>query len=608
MSTRQIRIVLLLLFPLLLLNTAKAQGEELISFDFDRVDINLIIRFISELTGVNFIVDPRVHGHITVISPEKIPVKAAYPVFKSILEMYGFSLVQAGEMVKIIPAIEARQQAIRVGVGRELAEIAPDDIIVTQLIPLKHVDVEHVRALLTPLVSRAANMVAHFPTNLLILTETVSNLERLLKVVKEVDVERVGIEKKVIPLQFASATALMPILAPALEHRPGMPRERITRIIPDERTNSLVVMASTEDMREVQELIERLDKEALPPLSEVHVYHLENAKAKELIAILNGLHANRTPAPGSPLLEVQPNIIADEATNSLIIIASPQDHAMFRKVIEELDIRPRQVLVEMLIIEASVDAIRQLGVELAAAERPVKGEVTGMAMTDFVDAIARAGAGLPGLVLGAIRGTTTIMGHEIPNIIAIIQAHAKDIGFEVLASPHIVTSDNKEAHIMIGERVPYVKESRIVERPGLPPEIVKVFGYRDIGIELKITPRISPGRVIHLDVDGSISGAVGKPVNGAITTTERKVSTTMTVEDGATVVIGGLTRDDESRIAYRVPILGYIPVLGWLFRREEAEIIQRNLLIFIAPRVVETAEEAEAIRREKKLEHKEFTP
>lgn len=596
--------IFFLFISLLLAGTAGAQQEEeFISLDFHQVDINLFIRFVSEITGTNFIVDPRVTGHITVISPTKISVDAVYPIFKSILEMHGFSLVQADEMVKVVPSVEARHRAIQIGIGREIEEIPPEDTIVTQLIPLRYVHVNQVRAILAPLVSRASNMVPHLPTNTLILTEVASNIQRLLKIIEEIDIEGVGIERRVIPLKFASAGEIVPTITSAIERQLGAP-ERVLKIIPDERTNSLVIAASAEDMGKIEKLIEELDREAPPLPLEVHVYRLENAKAEELAEVLGGLPAQGVVRGGA---QVEPTIVTDEATNSLIIAATPEDHIMFEEVIEQLDIVQRQVLVEMLIIEASVDVIRQLGAELAGAEQPVEGEVTAMAITNFVDAIATAGAGLPGLVLGAIRGTTAVMGREVPNVIAIIQAHAKDIGFEVLASPHIVTSNNEEAHILIGERIPFVKEARIVEEEvGVAPTVIKTFDYRDVGIELGITPRITPEGLVHLNIEGSISKVVGEPVNGTITTIERRISTVMTIEDGGTAVIGGLTRDDKSKTVYRVPVLGYIPILGVLFRRHAMTAVQRNLLIFLTPRIIETAAEVEEIRREKTLQHEEF--
>ena len=612
-SKMKTKFIFLLLFFFLLTGLAGGEErEEFISLDFNQVDINLIIRFVSEITGTNFIVDPRVRGPITVISPEKIPLEAAYPVFKSILEMHGFSLVPAGEMVKIIPAVEARQQAIRTEVGRELAEIAPDDIVVTQLIPIKYADVNQVRAILTPLVSRAGNMVAHLPTNLLVLTEAFSNLERLLKVVKEIDVEGVRMEREVIPLQFASAQALAPTITSALKRRQPGKKEvgRVVEIIPQERTNCLLVIANTEDMRAVKELIEELDQEALPALSEVRIHPLENARAEELIKILNQIHANRTPARGSPLLKVEPNLVADETTNSLIIVASPQDQVLFQQVIEELDVRPNQVLVEMFIAEVSVDTVKALGIEWAAGDPPVEGRKRGFAHTDFAGVLAAAGIGFPGLVTGIIEGTVTIAGREIPKITAILQAYERYTDFEILATPHLVTSNNEQAEIMIGERIPFVREARIAEvAVGVVPTVIKTFDYRDVGIMLGITPRISRERFVRLDIEGEISQAiaVGKPAApGAITTLERRISTVLTVEDGATVVIGGLTRDEQAETIHEVPLLGDIPILGALFRRKEDTKLERNLLIFITPHVLETAEEIEAIRQKKDLRQEEL--
>ena len=607
-------ILTLFLFLFLMGPAGGGEREEYISLDFHRVDINLVIRFISETTETNFIVDPRVKGEVTIISPARIPVEAVYSVFKSILEMHNFSLVQAGEVVKIIPSVEARQRAIRTEVGREIEGIPPEDIIVTQLIPLEHADVNQVRAMLTPLVSQASNMVAHLPTNILILTETSSNIQRLLRIIKEIDVKGVRVEREIIPLRFASAEALGSTLTSALEerHRPGEKApERTFKIIPDARTNRLVVVATPQDMKDIKELIEKLDRETPAALSMLKVYHLENVEAEELIKVLAGLKTGASPARGASLPEIKPSLVADKATNSLIIVALPEDHAMFRKVIEELDIRPKQVLVEMLVAEVSMDIIRQLGIELASMDSPVEGSVRGMGRTDFAGAIATAGVGLPGLVIGAMKGTVTrtIAGQDIsvPKIGAILQAYEKEADFEVLATPHVIASNNKEARILIGERIPFIRQARVTEEVvGIAPTVIQTFDYRDVGIELNITPRISRERFIHLDIHGKVSRVIGDVGAGLLTTFEREVKTAVTVEDKNTVVIGGLTRDDESETIHKVPLLGDLPILGFLFRRKSKTAVKRNLLIFITPHVIETAEEAEDIRREKGLEQEEF--
>ncbi len=610
------KFILTLLLSLLLIGAVRGGEEgkkEFISLDFNQVDINLVIKFISELTGTNFIVDPKVKGQVTIICPSKIPVEAAYAVFKSILEMHGFSLVQAGEMVKIIRSVEAKQKAVRTEVGKEIERVSPEDIIVTQLIPLEYADANQVKAILAPLVSKASNMVSHLPTNTLILTETSSNIQRLLKIVKEIDVQGVRIEREVIPLKFAFARALVSTLTSTLERRQRGKKvpEKVLKVIPEERTNCLIVVASAEDMKDIKELIEKLDKETPTALSRVNVYYLENADSGDLAKVLANLAkqpARREPKKGGPA-EIKPSIVSDKATNALIITASPEDHAMFRSIIEKLDIMRKQVLVEMLIAEVSMDITQELGVELASGENllePADGKVRGFGGTTFTGALASLAAGQPiagsGLTLGIIKGKTG----EYRNTAGIIQAYRKDEDFNILATPHLLTLDNEEATIKIGETVPYVKQSREVGvEAGALPSFVHTWDYKDVGIDLKITPQISQKRFVRLELEGKITELKG-PLTDHPRTIHRETKTVVSVEDGSTVVIGGLTRDDKSKTVHKVPLLGDIPVLRWLFRRTAETIVKKNLLIFITPHVIDSVEEAQEITREKSLEQEKF--
>jgi len=258
----------------------------LISFDFNGADLKLVIKFVSEISGIDFIVDPRVRGQVTVISPTRIPAKEAYQVLQSILAVQGFTIVPAGRMVKIVPSVEAKQENIRTEVGKEIRKIPPGDVVVTQIIPLEYADASEVRAILTPLASRSQNMTIYPPTNTLILTATSSNIRRLLKIIKEIDVRGPRIEREVIPLRYASATALSAAVTQAIQKQPARGKkivQKMLKVIPDERTNSLIVVADSGDMREIKALVGKLDKETPAALSKVNVYYLENANAPALM-------------------------------------------------------------------------------------------------------------------------------------------------------------------------------------------------------------------------------------------------------------------------------------------------------------------------------------
>jgi len=591
------------------------RGEEpegLVSFDFNGADIGLVIKFVSEISGIDFIVDPRVKGQVTVISPTRIPAKEVYQVLQSILEVQGFTIVPSGRMVKIVPSVEAKQKSIRTEVGKEIKEISPGDAMVTQIIPLEYADANEVRAILTPLASRSQNMTIYPPTNTLIFTDTSSNIRRLLTIVKEIDVRGPRIEREVISLRYASALALSAAVTQAIQKQPARGKKIVQKklkIIPDERTNSLIVVADSGDMREIKTLVGRLDKETPAALSKVNIYYLENANAEELAKVLDGVNVGlkrksvRLPSRrGAPSGGEQPNIVADKATNSLIITASPEDQAMFKIIIKKLDIMRDQVLVEMLIAEVSMDLTRKLGIELATLDKPEAGSVRGFGGTDFTSAIQKLAAGQPpglsGLVAGLMKGQTALGGLKVG---ALLQAYQKNSDFNVLATPQILTSDNEEAEIKIGENIPYVKDYRITELD----TITKTWAYKDVGIDLKITPQINQKGFVRMKVYGKITKLVEDSAAETPTTVMREAKTIVSVEDGHTLVIGGLIRNDKEKSLKKVPILGDIPILGWLFKRREETTVKRNLLIFITPHVITSVKEMEGITKKKKREQKE---
>ncbi|MEJ2478120.1 MAG: secretin N-terminal domain-containing protein, partial [Desulfobacterales bacterium] len=340
-------------------NAASSAGnsqDRFVTIDFNNVDINVFIKFISELTGKNFIIDQRVRGNVTIISPTKISVAEAYKVFESVLEVNGFSTVQAGEVTKILPSPEARTSDIPTRTSTR--PVKPQDQLVTQLIPLTYADADEIKRLFTPMVSKTSLIVAYDPTNTLIVTDVLSNIQRLIKILKEIDVTGVGRQISVIPLEHADSTKMVETLTALFQTRGAPKRTRTTssrddtKFVADERTNTVIVLASEVEMARVRQLIDFLDRETPRGKEKIRVYYLEYANAEEIAKVLQNLPSKEatqtkgkgaTGATGAPLLAGKVNITADKATNSLVITASSDDYTVVEEVIKKLDI-PRPMV------------------------------------------------------------------------------------------------------------------------------------------------------------------------------------------------------------------------------------------------------------------------
>ena len=338
--------------------------------------------------------------------------------------------------------------------------------------------------------------------------------------------------------------------------------------------------------------------------------------AEDLAAILTGVakEAKEGAKPGTgtagklPVLGEKISINADKTTNSLIIIASPQDYGVIEEVIKKLDIVRAQVYVEALIAEVTLDKVKDLGVEWNATE-DVKGDFDPLGGTDFglMDAVQGAGeTALSGLVMGVTKGFVTIDGTDIPDLKALLHFYSGDSDVNILSTPRLLTTDNEEAEILVGEERPFLKSSQLTTEGST----VRTWEYKAVGITLKITPHISKGKLLRLEIFTEIKSFVEELAGevGAVVTTKRQATTSVIVEDGSTVVIAGLIRDDKIGSIAKVPILGDIPLLGWLFKSRRQAKIKTNLLIFITPRIVNTAAdllkitEEEQEQREKHIE------
>jgi len=604
--------------------------DALITMDFQDVDLNVVIKFVGELTGKNFLVSDQVRGKVTIISPKKITVQEAYKVFESVLEMHGYSAVPGVDAIKIVPSGIARHSGLEIHEGKEVSAVKLEDRMITQVIPLEYASSEEVRTLFTPLISKDGTIISFKPTNHLIVTERSSNIRRLLKIIEQIDVRIVEEKISVFPLEFASAKSMAekltqlisPDLRPPVPPRAPAPPPtayRIVKVIPDERTNSLVVLANEQDTREIRQLISRLDREAPKGKSQLHVRYLEHARAEELAKVLSAIVGAKAKAPprdkpATPGAVEETSVTADKATNSLVITASPQEFKDLEEVIQKLDTVRSQVLVEALIAEVSMEKALQIGVEWRLMDQPVEGSVRGYGGTDFglISGIQTGTLRDPGLALGVAKGFITVGGVQVPNIGFLVRAFQKDTDVNVLSTPHLLTMDNEKAKIIVADNVPILKTD--LTTPLAAPTatvsniaVSRTFEYKDIGIQMEITPHITTGAMVRLEISTEVSNITAiDPTNpGFVTTRKRQATTTVVVEDGQMVVIGGLIRDDRSEETKRVPCIGNVPILGWLFKTYGGSKSKTNLLVFITPHIIRSAQDLEKATAKKKQEAEE---
>jgi len=588
------------------------KGQRFVTIDFNDVDINLFIKYISELTGKNFIVDRTVKGKVTILSPTRITEEDAYHVFESVLEVHGFTTVPSGSVIKIIPSVQARSKSIETIQADQL--LYPEDKVVTQLIPLAHSDPEAMKRLLAPLVSKTSVVIAHTESGMLILTEFLSNINRLMEIIKVVDVPSVGEELVVLPLQYATAGDISKALAQLFARTAATKGKRVDsiKIIPYERTNSLIIFASKSSIAKVRELLIKIDTEAPKGTGKIQVVYLQHASAEELLKVLTSLpdtkSAGKDPKAiaSAPPISTNIRIMADVETNSLIIIGPREEYLVLEEVIRKLDIPRRMVYLEALIMEVSVTKQLNLGVSWVAGGEfddgtgKVAGGFTGSGIGVFQNDSAATGSdssALPilaseGFTLGVIKQGIQIGNMFFPNIAAVVKAFQDDSEVEIIATPQILTTDNKEAEIKVGENVPYITSQQ--QNEASISTGYNAYEYKDVGTTLKILPQINQSDLVRLEIFVEVS-KVKTQANNTPTTLKRTATTTVVVRNEETVVMGGIIGQDTTSGESKIPLLGDIPLLGWLFKTKTERKDKTNLFIFITPHIVENPAELASI-------------
>jgi general secretion pathway protein D len=596
-------------------------------FNFQEADIQAVVKTVSQITGKNFLLDPRVKGKLTIISTQPVSKKAIYQIFLASLKAQGYTAIDsASGFIKLVPLGDAKQNA-DVTTG---AMPRPGEQTITHVITVQYSAAAQLVPLLRPLMAPTSQISVYPPANTLIITDYADNVRNLLRIVEIID-QRGGAELAIIPLKHASAldiaemvTRLYPNVsqstggpAPA-QQAAGGEADRVT-ILPDLRTNSLLVRAeNTGAIADLRDLVEKLDVPA-KVAGNTRVVYLRNAEATKLAEILRGLLTGEARAqtataavPGRPAAAAarsgaeSSQIQADESTNSLIISAPDAVFNNLRAVIEKLDVRRAQVFIEALIAEITTDKATQLGVQWFTGEQKSGGTLG--ALTNFPGAapslVAAATdptvlAGAAGLTLGFVGETIIVDGKEIRGLGALARALEENNLGNIMSTPNLLTLDNAEAKIVVGQNVPFLTGS-YSQATGTEGSVnpFQTIERKDVGLTLKIKPQISEGGSVKLQIFQESSSVARATVAAQdLITNKRSIETTVVVDDGNTVVLGGLIEDSLSDNTQAVPWLGRIPLLGWLFKSNEKRKTKTNLMVFLRPIIVRSADDSYGFTR-----------
>ncbi|HMO50008.1 MAG TPA: type II secretion system secretin GspD [Kiritimatiellia bacterium] len=587
-------------------------AEQMVNFSFDQADLRLIIRIVGEITGRRFVVDDRVSGTITVVTPQNISIDEVYPLLLSILESSGYTVVERPEGTHVVPLPEGG------AAGRIVAD-AEESVegLITKLIRVNHISALDLAKLLEPLVrgGRTGAVSAFGATNHLLITDTAEAIRQLEKLIRDLDMPGASRTMEVIRLRHANAEDLAGQLLSAMRgtetsgdhvsrhlQRVGsglsaLPSDMI--VVPVPNANSVVIVGTPVQLSQVRDMVALIDIETPVEFGRLNSIFLKYMSAEEAATTLNALLAKTAARDQLARIAIEHN----NANNALIVEASPQDFELVRKLVDDLDRMPQQVMVEVVIAEVSMGKGLDLGVEWNTIDAPREGSTTLAGRSrpgeqDGLAGILTEGIFPQGLSIGVARGTyVDAAGRVLPRIPVMVQALAQDREVKILSNIPLWAQNNTEASVSVVENIP-ILSSRI-EGTGDNRDVIQNIERVDVGIKLKLTPHINIDNEVKLRLNPSIEAIIDSGPAGtqfAPTIAKREVVTTITIPDRSTVVISGLIREDRIKEVSKVPLLGDIPLLGWLFRSTKDRIQRTNLLIFVTPHIIKDLQDAGAVK------------
>ena len=567
-------------------------------------DIQEFIEFVADVTGATIVIDPAVKGKVKVVSSKPVSRAELYDLFLSILDVHGYTAVRSGDVVRVIPNKNARSAPVDVISGTSII----NDEYVTQVIRLENVSAAKLIPVLRPLVPQQAHMAAYAPSNAIIISDIRANIDRIAKIIDRMDRSAVK-ETEIVKLRYGVATDVVEMLKTLEKSRAGEGADANDEasLVADKRTNSVIVTADEVSIERIKGLVDYLDI-PLEQSGNVRVMYLEYADATEVAEVLTRVMQNlsrlddessgRTRAANA----AKSTIEADEGTNSLIITADADEMAALEAVIARLDIRRAQVLVEAIIVEIDIVEGRELGLQwllandsglygsnisqarlgtnaaIASAILPEDAASTDIAVRDLAGALSQ----VPGATLG-----WGVVDDDL-TMTTILNALEKQGNTNILSTPSLLTLDNEEAFITVGQQVPFVTGN--YTNTGAANGVANPFQTiqrENVGVTLQVTPQINEGDSVVMDIVQEVSSISQQALSASdLITNERKIETKVLAKDGDIVVLGGLVKDDIQDAQQGVPILSSIPVLGRLFRNDVVNVTKSNLLVFIRSTII----------------------
>lgn len=603
-----------------------ASAEQPVNFSFEQAELRHIIDIVGRMTGRRFIVDDRVKGAVTVFTPDNVVLSELYPMLQSILENSGYTVLEKQEGTYVIPLPNAPDATDRISAGRVLQageELVQngDNIVeglVTKIYRVSHISAVELAKLLQPLVrgGKSGAVSAFGATNHLIVTDTAESIRQLEKLIRDLDTPGASKTVEVIRLQHADANDMAAQLIAAMRGTETS-GENVSRhlqrvsggmgdvpldliVVPVPHANSIVAVGTPVELAKIREIVALIDIDAPAEFGRLNSVFLKYMIAEEAATTLNALLAKTAARDQLARIAIEHNA----ANNALVVEASPQDFELVRKLLDDLDRMPEQVMVEVVIAEVSMGEGLDLGVEWNAIDRPGDdgAVVVGRSRpgeSDGLAGILENGIFPQGLSVGVAKGTyVDAAGRVLPRIPFMVQALARDRDVKILSNIPLWAQNNTEASVSVVENIP-ILSSRI-EGTGENRDVIQNIERVDVGIKLKLTPYINVDKEIKLRLNPSIEAIIDDgPSNTdfAPTIAKREVVTTVTIPDRSTVVISGLIREDQINEVSKVPFLGDIPLLGWLFRSSKERIQRTNLLIFVTPHIIRNLADASEVRK-----------
>jgi len=628
--------------------------NDTVTLNFVNADIDAVVKAVADITGRNFLVDPRVKGTVNIVSSRPVPRSLVFPTLLSALRMQGYTAVESDGVVKIVPEADAKQQGGPVVRG---APGSAGDQLVTQVITLRNESAAQVVNVLRPLISPNNTIAAYPASNALVITDYASNVARLTRIIASLD-QPAG-EPMVVPVRYASALDLANLISRFISETggaPGAAAEPIQRVtvMADARSNSILVRSDNAGRAaRVRQLIEQLDTPQRVG-SNVFIVYLRNADATHVAETLRGLYAGTsaerggtgaspptatvqasaptsvagtatmtalgTPAQATAPLSSGPGqgpppafsaggatIQADVANNALIILAPEPVYNNLRAIIDKLDLRRAQVYIEALIVEVTSDKAAEFGIQWQVLTGARNQGIQGIGGTNFtprgqgtniIDASINLTTVAQGLNLGIINGSLTIGGITISNLGLLVRALDTDARANILSTPTLLTLDNEEARIIVGQNVPFITGQYATTGTVTTPTPFQTIERRDVGVVLRVKPQITEGGTVRLQIYQEVSRVQDNSAAGPILS-KRALESSVSVDDQQIVVLGGLIQDSDTANADKIPYAGDVPIFGSLFRYDSRARSKTNLLIFLKPTVVRTDAEGRQLTTER---------